>query len=118
VDEAEAVLAWLMKPNAGASVGEILAELVNRPVWHADAACRGVGTATFFPVLVGDPAPTRDAKTLCASCTVTAECLSTALDDPTTVGVWAGTTARGRRAMRKAATPQQVPVQSPRRLAG
>ena len=55
MDEAEAVLAWLMKPNAGASVGEILAELVNRPVWHADAACRGVGTATFFPVQVGDP---------------------------------------------------------------
>jgi WhiB family redox-sensing transcriptional regulator len=118
VDEAEAVLAWLLKPNAGASISEILAELVNRPAWHADAACRGVGTATFFHVSVGGPAPTRDAKSLCESCPVTAECLSTALDDPTTVGVWAGTTARGRKAMRRAATPQQVPVRSQRRLAG
>jgi WhiB family redox-sensing transcriptional regulator len=107
-----------MTPDAGASVGELLAELVNRPAWHADAACPGVGTKAFFPVQVGDPGPTKEARALCASCPVTAECLSTALDNPETVGNWAGTSARGRKAMRKAAAPQQVPVRSPRRLAG
>jgi hypothetical protein len=55
VDEAEAVLAWLMKPDAGASVDELLAALVAPPIWHRDTACRGKPTKWFFPALVGDP---------------------------------------------------------------
>ena len=40
---------------------------------------------------------------LCAGCPVTAECLSAALDYPPTTARWAGTTARGRTAMRAVA---------------
>jgi WhiB family redox-sensing transcriptional regulator len=71
----------------------------------------------FFPVVVGDPGPTKEARALCASCPVTAECLSTALAN-NEHGVWAGTTARGRRAMRRAESPEPIPVRSKRRLAG
>jgi WhiB family redox-sensing transcriptional regulator len=117
MDDAEAIITSLMDPFAP-DLDALLAELVNRPRWHQDAACRGVGTKVFFPVLVGDPGPTKEARALCASCPVTAECLQTALANPETIGNWAGTTARGRRAMRRAELPQPIPVRSKRRLAG
>jgi WhiB family redox-sensing transcriptional regulator len=113
----DALTVWLMTPDAP-DLDAVLASLIDRPSWHREAACRGAGTAMFFPVLVGDPAPTKEARALCASCPVTAECLRAALEDPLTVGVWAGTTARGRKAMRKSSSPQIVAVRPKRRLAG
>ena len=78
----ESVLAWLMS-HQPPDLDPLVAELVNRPAWHQDAACR----------------------------------LQTALANPETTGVWAGTTARGRRAMRRAESAQVIPVRRKRRLA-
>jgi hypothetical protein len=51
-----------------------------RPAWHAQAACRGMGTAMFFPGRTDD---LDDARAVCARCNVKAECLAAALEDPT-----------------------------------
>jgi hypothetical protein len=51
-----------------------------RPAWHAQAACRGMGTAMFFPGRTDD---LDDARAVCARCNVKADCLAAALEDPT-----------------------------------
>jgi len=40
------------------------------------------------------------ARAICATCPVTEDCLAYAMGDVDTVGIWAGTTGRERRAMR------------------
>jgi hypothetical protein len=57
---------------------------------------------------------------MCRRCPVSSECLSAALEDPATYGTWAGTSRKGRAAMRKAAAefPDVIPVRRKRRLAG
>jgi WhiB family transcriptional regulator, redox-sensing transcriptional regulator len=80
----------------------LLAELVNRPAWMADAACRGSGL-DWFP---GRGEDTRPLKALCASCTVRGECLDFGLQPvhgAPAVGIWGGTSARERRPLRAAA---------------
>ena len=90
----DAAVLWLMTPYAPE-----LGDLLNRPEWHARAACRGMGVDAFFPERGQS---TEAAKALCAACEVRAECLEAALGDVTTQGVWAGTSERGRRELRKA----------------
>lgn len=58
--------------------------------WRALAACRG--RAVFF-----DPARETQAKALCATCTVRAECLAFALGNDERDGVWGGLTENERR---------------------
>lgn len=89
---------WLMIPETP-DVEEILAQLVNRPAWHRQAACRGMGPDPFFP-MPGES--TERARAVCETCPVTAECLDEALERPA-VGVWGGTTGRGRRVLRRGA---------------
>src|SRR5437762_9490496 len=43
------------------------------------------------------------ARGVCSDCLVRAECLATALEDPLTAGVWGGTTAAERKALRRTA---------------
>ena len=75
-----------------------LAELVHRPAWQADAACRGQGPARWFP---GRGEPLDPAREVCAGCAVAAECASFAVDaGPLLVGIWAGTSSRARRRLR------------------
>jgi WhiB family redox-sensing transcriptional regulator len=79
---------------------DLIAELAQRlepPAWHADAACHETPDVNFFPDRGDDGAPT---KAVCGRCLVRAECLAAALADPLTTGIWAGTTASDRRAMR------------------
>jgi WhiB family redox-sensing transcriptional regulator len=92
----EARLAWLMVPEAR-EVPLTLAEMLHRPEWHQWAACRGVGIGAF--VIANGGSYTR--RQLCEDCSVRQECLDTALADPDLVGLWAGTTERERRAMRR-----------------
>jgi WhiB family transcriptional regulator, redox-sensing transcriptional regulator len=99
VDEAEAALFFLMASEDAPDVAELLAELVSRPAWHRDAACRGMGTETFF---VERGQSTDAARAICARCEVRAECLDAALAVPS-MGVWGGTTGRGRRVLRRGA---------------
>jgi Transcription factor WhiB len=68
-------------------------ELVARPSWQADALCREHPELVFVPSAgpVSD-----DARALCRSCLVRAECLGYALVRPELVGCWGGTTTADR----------------------
>ena len=75
----------------------LLAQLINRPPWHAHAACSGADPAPFFP-LRGDGRPVA-ALAYCEGCSVRSECLSATLDLPST-GLCGGTTGMERRVLR------------------
>ena len=64
------------------------------PAWLADAACKGMGAAVFFPAW-GQRAT--EAKRVCGHCPVSGECLAAALAMGHQHGVWGGLTARERR---------------------
>ena len=64
-------------------MAEWLAALLRRPAWHRKAACRGMGTDAFFPVVGGNAAT---ARAVCGTCPVTRECLNAALQSDS-VGV-------------------------------
>ena len=76
---------WLMTPESP-SVDDLLAELVNRPAWHRQANCRGMGTKEFFPER-GRSIET--ATAVCDGCTVRQECHEEAMAYPDTQGIWA-----------------------------
>jgi WhiB family redox-sensing transcriptional regulator len=89
-DDPAEVLAWI-------------ASLLERPAWHRWAACRGKGTALFFP---GRGQPTEPAKAICAACVVRETCAASQLargawDDGG--GIWGGMSERQRRAARRTA---------------
>ena len=98
-DPATAVLTWLIS-NDESDPFAWLAELTRRPSWHADAACRGTGTAGFIVGRGANAAIMARARAVCAACPVTEPCLAYAMGDVDTMGVWGGTTGRQRRAMR------------------
>ncbi|MGH9090182.1 MAG: WhiB family transcriptional regulator [Acidimicrobiales bacterium] len=93
----QATVAWLMAQGAPDLPAAV--DLLVRPTWMAEAACRGAGPGAFVPALGVPVAP---ARATCATCGVRAECLAYALADPEIVGVWGGTTARERIAIRRA----------------
>ncbi|MBU6315705.1 MAG: WhiB family transcriptional regulator [Acidobacteria bacterium] len=74
--------------------------LLGRPDWHRDAACLEHPELSWFPAR-GDNAGLVAAIAVCRRCLVRAECLQFALETPDTVGVWGGTTARQRAALRR-----------------
>ena len=72
-----------------------LLELIRagRPSWQRQAACRGRGSAAWFP----DRGETADAaRAICAGCPVTVECGAMAAEFAC-AGVWAGMTPAERR---------------------
>lgn len=85
-----------------AGMVDALAELLaafERPAWHAEAACRGMGPDLFFPARGQS---TAEAKALCHRCPVQAECLTAGLGEKH--GIWGGSSERGRRQLRKSTT--------------
>lgn len=78
------------------TVGDLLDELLRRPGWHADAACREApAEVSFFPERGESTLP---ALAFCARCLVRTECREAAESyGPATAGVWGGTTGRQRR---------------------
>lgn len=109
------VTASLLNPGFDAfdELDELLA-LLRPPAWHTDAACRGVGAATFFPERDASAAA---ARTICATCPVRADCLAAAHSYGTdTAGVWGGTTARERARLRRPARPPSPRPATPRPL--
>lgn len=64
----------------------VVAELLNPPSWHADAACKHAGV-NFFP---GPSEKAERAKAICRRCLVRDECLDYALGQPDLAGVWGG----------------------------
>ena len=66
--------------------------------WTADAACTTTDPEIFFPPKGGTPGP---AKAVCGPCPVLADCLVDAFGAPWLEGVWAATTLRERRRLRR-----------------
>src|SRR4051794_37084007 len=86
--------------HAGPTLDD-LAALIRPPAWHADAACREHPEVSWFPER-GEP--TTAAKAICAGCLVKEECAAYALEHEDALdGIWASTSPRERRAMRRAA---------------
>ena len=94
-----AVTRWLISGEQ-ADPFAWLASLTRRPEWHADAACRGHSPSTFVLGRGANAAVMYRARAICDRCTVSEQCLDFALADPDAVGIWGGTTAQVRRAMR------------------
>ncbi len=90
---------WLMSSEPVPDVDVLLAELVNRPAWHQQAACRGADPNLFFPER-GQVVRAAVALTYCENCQVRSQCLDAALQRSERVGVWGGTTGRSRRLRR------------------
>lgn len=81
--------------------------------WHAQAACQGKDTAIFFPEGAGRAtAAAREAKAICATCAVSAECLAYAIAEGVD-GIWGGTTWHERRDMTRPRNGQHQPTQVP-----
>ena len=55
--------------------------------WHERALCAQTDPEAFFPEKGGS---TREAKRVCASCDVKAECLEYALANDERFGIWGG----------------------------
>lgn len=67
--------------------------------WADDALCAQTDPEAFYPEKGGS---TREAKAVCASCLVQAECLDYALDHDERFGIWGGLSERERRYIKKA----------------
>ena len=61
--------------------------------WQDRALCAETDPEVFFP---DKGESTRPAKRVCFACEVRAECLGYALDDPSLLGVWGGTSYKER----------------------
>lgn len=70
--------------------------------WTEDALCAqtGISDDVWFPDKGGS---TRIAKSVCARCTVTAECLTFAIERQEGHGIWGGLSPRERRPFHSAA---------------
>ncbi len=69
--------------------------------WQRDALCAQTDPEAFFPEKGGS---TREAKAVCASCEVRAQCLEYALANDERFGIWGGLSERERRRLRREAS--------------
>lgn len=70
----------------------------NPLAWQTDSLCAQTDPEAFFPEKGGS---TRDAKKICQSCEVKAQCLDYALHNDERFGIWGGLSERERRKLRK-----------------
>lgn len=68
--------------------------------WQGDSLCAQTDPEAFFPEKGGS---TREAKKICTSCEVRAQCLEYALQNDERFGIWGGLSERERRKLRKIA---------------
>lgn len=78
----------------------ILGRIDDQP-WAEDALCAQTDPESFYPEKGGS---TREAKAVCASCLVQAECLDYALDHDERFGIWGGLSERERRRIKQRIT--------------
>ena len=71
----------------------------NPLAWQTDALCAQTDPEAFFPEKGGS---TRDAKKICTTCDVAAQCLEYALQNDERFGIWGGLTERERRKLKRA----------------
>ncbi|WP_043499921.1 WhiB family transcriptional regulator [Georgenia sp. SUBG003] len=68
--------------------------------WQDHALCAQTDPEAFFPEKGGS---TREAKRVCTSCEVRAECLEYALENDERFGIWGGLSERERRKLKRRA---------------
>ena len=68
--------------------------------WQDQALCAQTDPEAFFPEKGGS---TREAKKVCRSCDVRAECLEYALENDERFGIWGGMSERERRRLKREA---------------
>lgn len=68
--------------------------------WQERALCAQTDPEAFFPEKGGS---TREAKRVCTSCEVRAECLEYALEHDERFGIWGGLSERERRKLKRRA---------------
>jgi WhiB family transcriptional regulator, redox-sensing transcriptional regulator len=93
----------LTDENADGSVDLALVETEGLPpelAWQERALCAQTDPEAFFPEKGGS---TREAKRVCMSCEVRAECLDYALAKDERFGIWGGLSERERRRVKKQA---------------
>src|SRR5258708_220835 len=95
--------------RGGCALSEVivpLAHVIVRPEdvddqgWQDRALCAQTDPEAFFPEKGGS---TREAKRVCRSCEVRAECLDYALESDERFGIWGGMSERERRRLKRAA---------------
>lgn len=69
--------------------------------WQDRALCAQTDPEAFFPEKGGS---TREAKKICAMCTVKQECLEYALENDERFGIWGGLSERERRKLKRLAS--------------
>jgi WhiB family redox-sensing transcriptional regulator len=87
IDPRKPVLAWLAGEGDGGPLE-----------WQQRALCAQTDPEAFFPEKGGS---TREAKKVCASCDVRAECLDYALANDERFGIWGGYSERERRRLKQ-----------------
>ena len=95
------------RPGAGRGAGctsshrvLLLSEQDDELSWQERALCAQTDPEAFFPEKGGS---TREAKKVCVSCEVRAECLEYALAHDERFGIWGGLSERERRRLKKQA---------------
>jgi WhiB family transcriptional regulator, redox-sensing transcriptional regulator len=73
-------------------------DILHRPEWMAESACRDEDRSTFFVKRGQDVRP---ARAICARCPVRVQCLEYALTIHDLEGIWAGTSPMERRRLRR-----------------
>lgn len=76
----------------------------DRLAWKAHGKCRGCDPNLFYPER---GTSTREAKAVCAACTVRTECLEYSLANGERFGIWGGASERERRRIRQRRTVAQ-----------
>jgi WhiB family redox-sensing transcriptional regulator len=84
-------------PVAGS---DVLVTGVAELMWQERALCAQTDPESFFPEKGGS---TREAKRVCLTCEVRAECLEYALQHDERFGIWGGLSERERRKLKKRA---------------
>ena len=71
-----------------------------RTRWQDDAVCAQVDTELFHPKTGNEGGRIKNAKKVCAGCSVIAKCAEYAIADPELSGVWGGLTDKERELIR------------------
>jgi WhiB family redox-sensing transcriptional regulator len=77
-----------------------MAGMAEEPTWQERALCAQTDPEAFFPEKGGS---TREAKRICTTCEVRAECLEYALEHDERFGIWGGLSERERRRLKRRA---------------
>jgi len=84
----------------GGEVLQGLFGLTEEATWQERALCAQTDPEAFFPEKGGS---TREAKRICTTCEVRAECLEYALEHDERFGIWGGLSERERRRIKRRA---------------